>query len=208
VCCTAWDWDALNASVVPALDSVGLVPGSGVDVMLLDRGDHGRVLIFEDAALARRAALAIAKQSASQVDVFEVVGSAGEKRNRFRVAAWTATAAGELKSAEGEEVDLEDPEGWTGDLDEQTHEVLDAYAGFEYGAVKHDRKSFKKRKVGAASTPRVANLLDALQKARAHEAVVQADGRFELRIELAAGGKQRSFCSAAEYDELKKLLGI
>ena len=70
MCCTAWDWDALNASVVPALDSVGLVPGSGVDVMLLDRGDHGRVLIFEDAALARRAALAIAKQSASQVDVF------------------------------------------------------------------------------------------------------------------------------------------
>jgi len=205
---TGWSWDSLLEALDPALEAVGLTPGgSDVEVDLLDRGAHGRVVVIDHGALGRRAALGLAKRTGTPVSVFEVVATGGGKRFNFRTTAWLATAGGELKSAEGKELDLESDEAWLGTLEEQAQQVLDAFAGFEYGPARSERRSFKKRKAGKPSSPRVAALLTSLQKAKSHEGVPQPDGRVELRIELAAGGKQRSFCSAAEFDELQALIG-
>jgi len=187
--------------------SLGHSAGAGVAVALLDLGADGRVALFDDAALARRAALALAKQTQARADVYEVVGTAGPKRFRFRTEAWLATPEGDLRGAEGREVNLDDPEVWTGDLAEQADQVLEAFARFEGGAQQSARQDFKPKKAARASTPRVAGLLKALQDAKAHQALPQDDGRVELRIELAAGGVQRSFCSAAEHEELTRLFG-
>lgn len=188
--------------------SVGLAPGAGdVAVALLDLGAGGRVALFDDAALARRAALALAKQTRAQAEVFEVVGTAGSKRFRFRTEAWLATPEGDLRSAEGREVNLDDPEAWIGDLAEQADQVLEAFASLEGGTQQSARHDFKRQQRAKASTPRVAGLLAALKDAKRHEVLPQSDGRVELRIELAAGGVQRSFCSAVEYEELQRLIG-
>jgi hypothetical protein len=205
---TGWTWEAIAEALEPALDGIGLSPGgSDVSVDILDRGAHGRVLVFDHGALARRAALALAKRTGSPVSIFEVVATGGGKQFNFRTAAWLATASGELKTAEGKELDLESDGEWVGSLEDQAQQVLDAFASFEYGPARSERRSFKKRKAGKPSSPRVAALLASLQKAKSHEGVPQPDGRVELRIELAAGGKQRSFCSVAEYEELQALLG-
>lgn len=206
LCSKAISWDELLPAVDPLLDSVGLSPG-GKDVKLEidDRGELGRILTFDRSASARRAAVALAVKTQAPVKVFEVVATVG-KVFRFRTEAFLATAQGELKPAEGKELDLEDPQGFTGDLLEQAHQVLEAFAGFDYGAQKRELKSYGKRKAGKPSSPRLAALLASIHKARAHEGVPQPDGRVELRIELAAGGKQRSYCTAAEYEELQKLL--
>jgi hypothetical protein len=207
--CKAWTWEAMGEGLTPALDGLGYSLGTNaqsVHVEMLDRGADGRVLVLDDGALARRMGLALATRTKSAVDVYEVVATGGAK-NRFRPTAWKATAEGELRSAEGVELDLENPEGWTGDLREQAEQVLDAFAGFGQASSQRELRSFKKRKVEKASSPRVAALLAALQKAKRHEAVPQPEARVELRIELAAGGNQRSYCSAAEYEELQKLLG-
>lgn len=203
----AWTWSQLQSSLGPAMTGLGLSAEPGdVSVALLDLGDDGRVAIFDDAALARRAALALAKATGASADVYEVLGTASPKRNRFRTTAWRATPEGDLRSAEGEDVNLEDPEAWTGDFEEQADQVLSAFADLSSHATQTERHDFTRRKGGRASTPRVASLLSALQKAKKHEFVPQADGRVELRIELAQGGTQRSFCSSAEHDELQRLL--
>ena len=163
--------------------------------------------MLQGAALARRAALSLAKRSGAPVNVFEVTGTSGPNRCRFKTTAWEATPTGELKTAEGAELDLEDPGGWVGDLSDQAHQVLEAFARFEMAPLRSETRSFKKRKAGKPSTPRVAALLASLQKAKSHQMVPQADGRVELSIELAAGGKQKSYCSAAESEELNRLLG-
>lgn len=202
-----WSWAQLQESFSPAMAPVGLTPGDGdVSVALLDLGDDGRVAIFDDGALARRAGLALAAKIGAPVDVFEVLGTAGPKRFRFRTTAWRATPEGDLKSIEGQEVNLEDPEAWTGDFAEQADQVLSAFARFESSTRESARCDFVRRKGGKASTPRVATLLSALREAKRHELLPQPDGRFELRIELAKGGVQRSFCSADEAEELKRLL--
>ena len=92
-------------------------------------------------------------------------------------------------------------------LAEQALQVLHAFAQLEYRAVRSEKLALKKRKAGRPSTPRVAALLASLQKARSHSTTPQPEGRIELSIELAAGGKQRSYCSVAEYEELQRLLG-
>lgn len=207
LCSTAVAWEELLSSVDPLLEGVGLSPGgSDVELQLDDRGALGRILTFSRSAVARRAAVALATRTKAPVKVFEVVGTVG-KVFRFRTEAFLATAQGELRPAEGKELDLEDPQGFTGDLLEQSHQVLEAFAGFDYGASQRERRSYGKRKAGKPSSPRVAALLASLHKARTHQGVPQPDGRVELRIELAAGGTQRSYCSAAEYDELQRLLG-
>jgi hypothetical protein len=66
---------------------------------------------------------------------------------------------------------------------------------------------YKRRAAGKPSSPRIATLLMLLKKARGWEGVPQEGGRFELRVEFAAGGRQSSFCTAAEFEELKKLTG-
>jgi hypothetical protein len=204
---TRLSWEQLGEVTNPTLEPLGLAPdGSDVKVELHDRGDNGRVLIIPNFALARRAARALATKTGGPVSIFEVVGTAGGTRFRFRTEAWEATATGELKPAEGAELDLEGDGGWIGSLAEQAHQVLDAFARFEYGASQSATRGYKKRKAGKPSSPRVAALLASLQKAKHHEAVPQPEGRVELRIELAAGGKQKSYCSAAEYEELERLL--
>ena len=55
--------------------------------------------------------------------------------------------------------------------------------------------------------PLLATLLASLQKAKSFEAQPQADGRVALKMSLAKGGTQTSFCSKDEHKELESLLG-
>lgn len=204
-------WERLVEVLPAALESLGLVhddaSGDG-QVTLQDHGEAGCVLLLDDHALARRAALALATRAGVPIDVFEVVGSSG-KHNRFRTRAFAASAAGELRDAEGKELDLEDTSrSWgAGSLADQARHVLDEFATLPPGAQRTLRLGYRKRPAGRPSTPRVATLLASLQKAKAWRAAPLPDGRVELSIELAAGGRQTSFCSAAEHEELARLVG-
>ena len=205
-------WEPLGKVLPPALDALGLVADDAAtdgEITLRDRGDDGCIIHLKNAALARRAALAIATRAGVSLFIYEVVGSAGEKHSRFRTKAFKATAQGELKDHEGVELDLDDPtQSWGGgDLEEQATRVLEAFASIEGGAQRTLSLGYKKRPAGRPSTPRVATLLQYLQKSKSHVALPQPDGRFELRIELAAGGKQTSYCTAAENEELQRLIG-
>ena len=205
-------WEPLGKVLPPALEALGLTADDAAtdgEITLRDRGDDGCIIQLQSAALARRAALAIATRSGCSLFIYEVVGSAGEKRSRFRTKAFKATAQGELKDHEGVELDLEDPDQhWGGgDLEEQATRVLEAFASIEGGAQRTLSLGYKKRPAGRPSTPRVATLLQYLHKSKSHTALPQPDGRFELKIELAAGGKQTSFCTAAEHEELQRLIG-
>jgi hypothetical protein len=205
-------WERLVAVLPQALEALGLAHDEAAtdgEVTLQDRGGEGRLVVFMNAALARRAALAVATRAGAPVALFEVIGTSGGKRVRFRTAAFKATAAGELRDAEGKELDLEDPaQTWGGgDLSKQAQRVLEEFAVLVGGAARTVRLGYRKRPAARPSTPRVATLLASLMKAKSHQGVPQAGGRVELRIELAAGGKQTSYCSAAEYEELQKLIG-
>jgi hypothetical protein len=205
-------WDQLAAVLPRALEAIGLAADDGGaegQLTVQDHGESGCVVLLDDCALARRAALAVATRAQVPVELFEVIGTAGSKRLRFRTTAFRASAAGELRDAEGKELDLEDPaqEWGGGTLLDRARRVLEEFATLQSGAARTLRVGYRRRPAGRPSTPRVATLLASLQKARSHQAVPQADGRVELRIELAAGGKQTSFCSAAELEELQRLLG-
>ena len=205
-------WEPLGKVLPPALDALGLTADDAAtdgEITLRDRGDDGCIIHMQSAALARRTALAIATRAGCNLFIYEVVGSAGEKRSRFRTKAFKATATGELKDHEGVELDLEDPDQhWGGgDLMAQATRVLEAFASIEGGAQRTLSLGYRKRPAGRPSTPRVATLLQYLQKSKSHTALPQPDGRFELKIELAAGGKQTSFCSAVEHEELQRLIG-
>jgi hypothetical protein len=204
-------WEQLVASLPPSLEAVGLAhdeAGADGQITAQDHGDAGCVLLLDDAALAKRIALALAKRCGSPVLVYEVVGTSGGKHNRFRAQAFKAQPTGELRDAEGQELPLDDPSvTWgTGGLPDQAARVLRDYAVLASGASRTLHMGYKERPAGRPSTPRVGTLLTQLKKARSHEFVEQPNGRFELRFELAAGGKQISYCTAAERDELVKLL--
>lgn len=205
-------WKSLSEVLPPALETLGLAHDdaeSDGSITLQDHGDRGCVALFEHAKLARRAALQLATRAGVAIDVFEVIGTSGSKRNRFRTEAFRATAQGELRAAEGQELDLEDPDQkWGGgDLEAQATVVLREFARLEGGAERSLSLGYRRKPAPRPSTPRVATLLASLQKAKSHQAHPQPDGRVELRIELAAGGRQTSFCSAAEHQELERLLG-
>lgn len=205
-------WDELSAVLPATLEAIGLIHDeAGADgfVTVRDHGEAGRVVLVDNASLARRAALALSTRSSTSIQLFEVIGTSGSKRNRFRTTAFVATPAGELKPAEGQELDLEDAERtWGGGgLEDQSSRVLEEFALLSSGAARTLKLGYRKRPKGRPSSPRVAALLQSLQKATSHEAVPRPGGRVELRITLAAGGKQTSFCSAAELEELQRLLG-
>ena len=209
---TELSWEQLAAVLPQALEALGLIhdeAGTDGEVTLQDRGDEGRLVLVQNKALARRAALAVSTRAAAPIGLYEVIGTSGGKRVRFRTAAFQATAAGELRAAEGKELDLEDPaETWGGgSLEKQAHRVLEEFARLGGGVLRTVHLGYRKRPAARPSTPRVATLLASLQKAKSHQGVPQPAGRVELRIELAAGGKQTSYCSAAEYEELQRLLG-
>ena len=205
-------WDQLTQLLPPTLEALGVVhDAGGADgfITLHDHGDQGRVVHLDDSALARRAALALATKAAEPIKLYEVIATSGGKHFRFRTAAFVATAQGELKPAEGKELDLEDPTvNWGGgELEKQGGRVLEEFALLPLSPARSVRMGYRRKSKGRPSTPRVATLFTSLQKAKSHESVAQPDGRFELRITLAAGGRQSSFCSAAEHAELQKLLG-
>ncbi len=210
--CRKLGWDTLIATLPKALETLGLVHDDGAKdgtITLRDHGADGCVVLVDRAALARRAALQLATRTQNGIELYEVVATSGGKRNRFRTAASKATATGELLPHEGAELDLEDEtQRWGGgDLEDQAHRVLEAFALLEGGAERTVPLGYKKKPAGRPSTPRVATLLASLQKAKSHTAVPQPGARVELRIELAAGGKQTSYCSAAELEELERLIG-
>ena len=106
-------WDELSAVLPATLEAIGLIHDeAGADgfVTVRDHGEAGRVVLVDNASLARRAALALSTRSSTSIQLFEVIGTSGSKRNRFRTTAFVATPAGELKPAEGQELDLEDAE--------------------------------------------------------------------------------------------------
>ncbi len=205
-------WPRLGEVLPPALETLGLAhddaEGDG-RITLQDHGERGCVLLFDHAKLSRRAALLLATRAGVSIDVFEVIGTSGGNRNRFRTEAFRATAQGELKPAEGQELDLEDPQQqWGGgDLEAQATRVLREFAQLEGGAEKTLSLGYRRKPAARPSTPRVAMLLATLQKAKSHQGHPQPGNRVELRIELAAGGRQTSFCSTAEHEELERLLG-
>ncbi|MBI5545402.1 MAG: hypothetical protein HY901_16070 [Deltaproteobacteria bacterium] len=208
---SALRWEQLVSELPPALESLGLVHDDAATdgtAVVLDHGTDGCTILFENVALSRRAARALATRTGVPIALFEVVGTAGTKRFRFRTTAWRATAVGEMLGAEGVELDLEDPEeSWGGGpLEVQANRVLDLYAELNRRGSRTLELGYRRRPRARASTPRVATLLAMLQKAKSFEAQPQADGRVALKIELATGGKQTSFCSAVEHEELEKLL--
>lgn len=211
LCSRELRWDKLVADFPPALESIGLAhadSSSDGEVIVLDHGEEGCVILFDRVGLAQRAARALATRSGAVVRVYEVVGSRGEKRSKFRTSAWRAVPSGELAPAEGRELDLEDPEEtWGGGpLDQQANRVLDLFAELDRLADKTLKLGYRRRAPAKASTPRVAALLASLQKAKSFEAQPQADGRVALKMALAKGGNQTSFCTQAEHEELESLL--
>jgi hypothetical protein len=212
LCSADMRWEMLVADLSPTLESLGLAQDDKAtdgEVVVNDRGDEGCVLMMGNVALSRRVARALATRLKVDVDLFEVVGSRGTKRFRFRTTGWRATAAGAMNPHDGKELDLEDPEEtWGGgSLDVQGKRVLDLYAELDGFAKRTITLGYRRRAMARPSTPRVATLLASVQKAKSWEAQVQPDGRVALRLELATGGKQTSFCSAAEHEELEKLVG-
>jgi hypothetical protein len=204
-------WEMLVAGLPPALESIGLAHDDGAtdgEIVVIDHGDDGCVLLLGRVALARRVARALATRLKVDVTVFEVVGSRGSKRFRFQTAASRATAEGGLVPADGVELDLEDrEETWGGGtLEVQAKRVLDLFADLHGFPKQTITLGFRRRAGARPSTPRVATLLGSVQKAKSFEATVQPDGRVALRLELATGGTQTSFCSAAEHEELQMLL--
>ncbi len=204
-------WDKLVADLPPALESIGLAHSDSTadgEAVVLDHGEEGCVILFDRVGLAQRAARALATRSGATVMVYEVVGSRGEKRSKFRTTAWRAAPSGELAAAEGRELDLEDPEeNWGGGtLDQQANKVLDLFADLDRLADKTLKLGYRRRAPAKASTPRVATLLASLQKAKSFEAQLQADGRVALKMALAKGGTQTSFCTKDEHEELESLL--
>ena len=132
-------WQRLGEVLPPTLETLGLAHDDGESdgkLTLQDHGERGCVVLFDHARRGRRAALLLATRAGVTVEVFEVIGTSGGKRNRFRTEAFRATAQGELKPAEGQELDLEDPEQqWGGgDLEAQATRVLHEFARLEGGA--------------------------------------------------------------------------
>lgn len=209
---SALRWEMLVADLPPALESIGLAHDEAAkdgEVVVQDFGEEGCVLRMGNVALARRAARALATRLKVPVLVFETTGSRGTKRFKFKTTAWRATPAGALDAAEGKELDLDDPEEtWGGGtLEVQGRKVLELFAELEGLPRQTITLGYRRRAGARPSTPRVAAMLASLKKAKGYQAQEQPDGRFALRMELATGGVQTSFCSRAEHEELERILG-
>lgn len=205
------EWDGLVDHLPAALESIGLAHDDGAsdgEAVVSDHGDEGCTILMPNVALARRLARALATGAGVDVDLFEVVGTAGEKRFRFRTTGWRATPAGELRAADGVELDLEDPEEqWGGGaLEVRAKRVLDLFAELDLFAGRTLQLGYRRRAKPRPSSPRLATLLALLQKSKSFVAAPQADGRVALQVELATGGKQTSFCTQAENAELELLI--
>ncbi|MGC4118894.1 MAG: hypothetical protein QM765_30880 [Myxococcales bacterium] len=87
----------------------------------------------------------------------------------------------------------------------QANRVLDLFADLSRSG-RTLSLGYRRKAKGKPSTPRVATLLATLQKTASYDAVPQADGRVALQMVMATGGKQTSFCTAAELEELEQLL--
>lgn len=209
---TQLSWSRLFEVLPSVLDTLGLAlvesTGAG-EITFRDHGSGGCLILLDSGELARRAARAFATAASVSVEGFEAVGTGSEKGFKFRTAAFKATATGELKDAEGTELDFDDTEqDWGGgNLEARTTRVLRDFGELATVYAQTKTVGYKRRPAGRPSTPRVATLLATLKKGKSHEARPQDGGRVELRIALAAGGTQTSFCTAAEYEELQKLLG-
>lgn len=209
---TGVSWDRLEEQLPSVYEAIGVAPDSAAKdgkLTIQDHGAHGCVIHVDGSELGRRLALDLARRFGATVEIYEVIATGGGKGFKFRTEAYKATAAGELKAAEGVELDFDDPEqDWGGgDLQTRGERVLRDFGTLRTEALRTRSIGLKRRSGGKASSPRVATLLKSLQKAKSHEGIPTADGRIELRIELAAGGRQTSFCTTAEYEELRKLLG-
>jgi hypothetical protein len=173
-----------------------------------DYGERGCVVLLPNGDLAQRAARVLAPKLAQAVQAYVVNGTSAN-RFRFRAAAFEATPDGHIRDIPGEELDFDDPEQqWGGgSLEARTERVLKDFGAMPTLFERSKILGYKRVSAGKASSPRVATLLAILKKARTWEGVPTADGRVELRVGLAAGGKQTSFCTAAEFAELEALTG-
>jgi hypothetical protein len=172
-------------------------------------GDRGCTILLSKSDLGQRAARALASQIGARVQVYVVNGTDSGARYRFRAAAYEASPDGAIKDASGVELDFEDDQqDWGGgDLNARAHRVLQQFGALPRLKDREQSIGYKQRAAGKPSSPRVATLLALLKKARSWEGVPMEDGRVQLKVEIASGGKQSSFCTAAEFEELKKLTG-
>lgn len=203
-------WEGFIELLPSTLESLGLAvdsKGRDGELTVRDHAELGCVVALTNGSLARRAALVLASKLDAPVDVFEAVGTGGDKGFKFRTAAFRATPEGELRDAEGDELDLDDPEQqWGGGaLDARTQRVLRDFGQLPGVTAQTKVVGLRRRAGGKASTPRVATLVKLLKKAKTYEANPQDGGRVELRVELAAGGRQTSYCTAAEFEEVERL---
>lgn len=194
------------------LDELGVAIDSGArdgELIVRDHGDLGLVVLFDSGSLAERAARALAPKLGVPVRAFTIIGTAGDKGFKFRSEAKEAAATGELRETEGEELDFDDPEQqWGGgDLEARSQRVLREYARLPSTILQSKTLGLKRRSAGRPSTPRVATLLQLVKKAKSWEGAPQPNARVELRVELAAGGRQLSYCTQAEFEELEKITG-
>lgn len=204
------NWDRFQQLLPSTLDGLGLSVDDKKrdgEIVVRDHVELGCVLVFSNSALAQRAALVLASALKKPVDVFEAVGTGGEHGFKFRTAAFKATPDGALTPSEGEELDLDDPDqDWGGGaLDTRTQRVLRDFGDLPGIIAQTSVVGFKRRPGGKPSSPRVASLVALLKKSKSYESTVLDDGRVELRVELAKGGRQTSFCSEAEFEELERL---
>lgn len=204
------NWDRFQELLTPTLDGLGLAAdpkGRDGEFTVRDHDELGCVVAFTNSALAQRAALVLAPLLQKQVNVYVAVGTSGENGFKFRTDAFKATPDGALTPSEGEELDLEDPEeDWGGGaLDARTQRVLRDFGDLPGIVTQTNVIGFKRRPVGKPSSPRVASLVALLKKAKTYESTVLDGGRVELRAELAKGGRQTSYCTVAEFEELERL---
>jgi len=193
-------------------DTLGIVLDEGArdgELTVRDHGELGCVVVLGSGELGQRAARALAPKVAAPVQVYVVNGTNAGTRYRFRAAAFEATPDGHIRDHSGVELDFEDlQQTWGGGtLDARAHRVLREFGALPSLTMREKTIGYKRRAAGKPSTPRVSTLLALLKKARTWEGHAHDGGRIELRVELAAGGRQSSFCSAAEFEELKKLTG-
>jgi hypothetical protein len=174
-----------------------------------DHGDRGCVITLGSGELAQRTARALAPKLQENVVVFEVNGTDAGGKFKFRAAASEATVEGHLRDASGVELDFDDPEQtWGGgNLEARAKRVLREFGELPQVVTAEQTFGYKRRSGGRPSSERVSALLATLKKTRTWEGVALEGGRIELKMELAKGGKQSSFCTAAEFEELKKLTG-
>lgn len=172
-------------------------------------GDRGCTIVLSKSDLGQRAARALAPQVGGPVQVFVVNGTNAGVRFKFRANAFEATPDGHIRDYSGVELDFEDEQqDWGGgDLNARANRVLQQFGALPRLKDREQVIGYKQRAAGKPSSPRVSTLLALLKKARSWEGVPADGGRVQLRVELAAGGKQSSFCSEAEFEELKKLTG-